>query len=100
MLASFGCNEGHNHPSHEDIKSFHRSVRGVLSHGCLRKANWEIGVVTGFKPFRELLLGEEDGAGPAHVYANTRCFSGQSCTITVVFHYTTKHALWMNQIEM
>src|SRR3989442_9891468 len=48
MFAFFGCNKAHGNPK---MSSSHRqivSVRGVLSHACLRKANWDIGMVTGF----------------------------------------------------
>src|SRR5712691_5660340 len=48
MFAFFGCNKAHGNPK---MSTSHRqivSVRGVLSHACLRKANWDIGMVTGF----------------------------------------------------
>src|SRR6266571_3677655 len=48
MFAFFGCNKAHGNPKMSTSHSQIVSVRGVLSHACLRKANWDIGMVTGF----------------------------------------------------
>jgi len=39
------------------------SVRGVLSHACLRKANWDIGMVTGFCHSPGIAVREEEDRG-------------------------------------
>src|SRR5438309_11716474 len=47
MLAAFGSDYRHSTPPH--VKAVHRvSVRGILSHGGLRKDNPDIKGITGF----------------------------------------------------
>ena len=47
MLASFGSNNGHGKPHHENITIVHS--QGVFSHRCLRKASAADPVITGLE---------------------------------------------------